>query len=38
MSYSIIREIFERKYFCVNVANGPKRRSLFMIEYHKCIL
>ena len=38
MSYPIIREIFGRKYFCVNDANGPKKRSLFMIEYHECIL
>ena len=32
MSYPIIREIFGRKYFFVNDANGPKKRSLFMIE------
>ena len=38
MSYPIIRQIFGCKYFCINDANNPQKRSLFMIEYHECLL
>ena len=37
MNYPVITEIFGFKHFCINDANGPKNRSLFMIEYQEFI-
>lgn len=38
MSYPILKEIFGRKDFCINDAKGPKKRSLFLEEYHESLL
>ena len=38
MSYLILKEIFRRKDFCINNAKGPKKRWLFLVEYHESLL
>ena len=38
MSYPILKEIFGRKDFCINDAKSPKKRLLFLVEYHEILL